>query len=333
MDSEVKDLKNTTHPHWQALPSQAVQRELMRLDSSYQDFFDKKGGKPKRKPRHKFKSITFPGTSGWKIDEDYMPEHIGRIRITLREWSDQKQKWVRKPVWFSFFKHRHYYGNICTITIKRDKCGDYWLCITTDFIDSKPMPATGENVGADFGLKDAFLTLNTSEKIQSPQYLKQALAKLRYLNKSLSRKIKGSGNWWRIVRAIARLYSRITNQRLDWHWKTAHDLCKRFDNICIEDLNLRGMQRLWGRKISDVSFGQFVRILEYKCSKHSRQLLKAGRWTATTKPCSECGYKNKTLTLADRSWICPECSTQHDRDINAAKNILQACLGASVEQT
>ena len=326
MDAHFKVLKRTTHPHWKMLPSQAVQQELMRIDKAYERFFDKLGGRPHIKPRHKFKSITYPGTAGWKIADN-------RITLTFRKWNPQTCKWQFDKVPFTFFKHREWIGDISTITIKRDACGDYWLCITTNATEVEVLPTTGESVGADFGMKDAFLTLNTGEKIQSPQFLKQSLTDLRKLTKALSRKVKGSNNWWRVVRQLARLYRRISNQRKDWQWKLATDLCRRFDTIVTETLNLAGMKRLWGRKVSDLSFGQFVDILEYKCSKHHRDFRQAGQWTATTKPCSDCGYHNENLSLNDREWRCPECGSHHDRDVNAAINILRAGLAAPVEQT
>ncbi|MYB49937.1 MAG: IS200/IS605 family element transposase accessory protein TnpB, partial [Dehalococcoidia bacterium] len=230
---------------------------------------------------------------------------------------------------YTFHKHREFYGNISRITIKRDACGDYWLYILTDFVETKPLPTTGQSVGADFGMKDAYLTLSTGEKKQHPQPLKQSLNKLRSLNKSLSRKIKGSDGWWRCVRQLARLYRKISNQRKDFQWQLASDLCKKFDTIAIETLNLDGMKRLWGRKVSDLAFYQFVEILTYKCQKHGRTLLQVGQWTATTKPCSDCGFHNENLTLKDRQWTCPNCGSHHDRDINAAVNILRAGIAVT----
>ena len=314
MCQHLTGLKRTTHPHWQALPSQAMQEELKRIDAAYQRFFKKLSGKPKIKKRHKFKSVTLK-QSGWQIAEN-------RLTLTLRKWD--AGKWKRDPVPYTFFKHRDWRGNIKRVTLKRDAYNDYWFCLTTDFVETEALHATGESVGADFGMKDAFLTLSTGEKIQSPQFLKQSLTKLRSLNKSLSRKQKGSNGWWRCVRQLARLYRHISNQRLDWHWKLADDLCKRFDTIVCETLNLDGMKRLWGRKVSDLAFYQFVEILRYKCQKHKRDFRQIGQWTATSKPCSDCGQRNENLSLKDRQWTCPECGSHHDRDINAAINILQA---------
>ena len=254
----------------------------------------------------------------------YYGTHV--IIITFREWDAGKRKWLRKPTPFTFHKHRDWKpGDIQQITIKRDTCGDYWLCILTDDTSTEPrFPTTGESVGADFGMKDAYLTLSTGEKIQSPEFLKQSLKHLRMLNKNLSRKKKGSNNWWRVsVRTLARLYRKVARQRLDWHWKLATDLCRCFDTLAFETLNLTGMKRLWGRKVSDLAFYQFVELLKYKCIKHSRELRQVGQWTATTKPCSDCGFRNENLSLSDRQWTCPDCGSHHDRDINAAINILR----------
>ena len=316
----LTELKRTTHRHWNALPSQAIQEELRRIDIAYQRFFKKLGGRPKIKKRHKFKSITLKQT-GWSLKNN-------RITLSLRKWHPKTHKWQFDKVPYTFHKHRQWHGSIRRITIKRDNCGDYWLNILTNYTDMKRLPTTGQSVGADFGMKDAFLTLSNGEKIQSPQPLKQSLTKLRSLNKSLSRKVKGSNGWWRCVRAIARLYRKISNQRKDFQWNLATELCKRFDAIAIETLNLDGMKRLWGRKVSDLAFYAFVEILKYKCRKHKRLLKQVGQWTPTTKPCSDCGFHNETLTLNDRQWTCPECGSHHDRDVNAAINILQAGIAA-----
>ncbi len=320
MSAHLTDLKQTTHPHWNALPSQAIQEELIRIDNAYVRFFKKLGGKPKRKPRHKFKSITYPGSAGWSLKNN-------RITITFRKW--EKGKWRYDRVAYTFHKHRQWHGTIARITIKRDSCGGYWLCLTTTYTDFRPLPATGKSVGADFGMKDAYLTLSTGEKIQHPQPLKQNLNKLRSLNKALSGKQKGSNGWWRCVRQIARLYREVSDQRKDFHWQLASKLCKKFDTIVLETLNLDGMKRLWGRKVSDLAFYQFVEILRYKCSKHKRLFKEINQWTATTKPCSTCGFHNENLTLKDRQWTCPECGSDHDRDINAAINILRAGIAVT----
>ena len=322
MSADLTDLKRTTHPHWHALPSQAIEEELKRIDAAYDRFFKKLGGRPRIKKRHKFKAIPFAGQAGWSLKNN-------RITITFRKW--EPGKWRFDGVPYTFHNHRQWHGTLVRITLKRDTCGNYSLYIITTYTDFKPLPTTGESVGADFGMKAASLTLSTGEKKQHPQPFKQSLKQLRTLNKSLSRKVKGSHAWWRCVRLLARLYRKISNQRKDFHWQLSSELCKKFDTIAIETLNLDGnLKRLWGRKVSDLGFYGFIEILKYKCIKHKRLLKQVGQWTATTKPCSDCGFHNQSLTLNDRKpWTCPDCGSHHDRDINAAKNILRAGIAVT----
>ena len=323
LQPHLTKLLKRTHKHWAWIPRDTLDAVIIRLDTTYERFFDGLGGLPKFKRKDRYRSAKFQ--SGYKLQE-------GRVRISFKEWDAPSESLKFNKGWFSFHHHRDWKGNVCYIQILRDAVGTYWLYVVTDDSTTEPYLATGESVGIDFGM-DTYLTLNTGEKIQSPQFLKQSLKALRKLNKSTSRKVKGSGNWWRAVRQLARLYRHIASQRRDWHFKLATDLCRRFDIIVTETLNLAGMKRLWGRKVSDLSFGQFVEILEYKCYRHNRDFRQAGQWTATTKPCSDCGHHNENLTLSDRQWRCPECGSHHDRDINAAINILRAACGPSVEQT
>ncbi|MDE0686561.1 MAG: zinc ribbon domain-containing protein [Candidatus Poribacteria bacterium] len=119
------------------------------------------------------------------------------------------------------------------------------------------------------------------------------------------------------------MHKKTENQRTDHHWKLAIDLCREFDILFFEDLNLEGMKRLWGKQVSDLAFGAFLQKVKHQAKKRIRAVLKIGRWTPTTKCCCVCGDKNEDLTLADRHWTCPECHTYLDRDQNAALNILK----------
>ncbi|MYK19033.1 hypothetical protein F4055_12865, partial [Candidatus Poribacteria bacterium] len=148
MCEHLTELKRTTHPHWKALPSQAMQEELKRIHLAYEPFFKKLGGRPHIKPRHKFKSLTLK-QSGWTLKAT-------RLTLNFRKW--EKGKWRHDKVAYTFHKHREFHGNISRITIKRGACGNYWLYLITDFVETEPMPTTGKSVGADFGMKDAYLT-------------------------------------------------------------------------------------------------------------------------------------------------------------------------------
>ncbi|MCE2416477.1 transposase, partial [Candidatus Poribacteria bacterium] len=312
-----------TKQHWTWIPRDTLDEVIVRIHITYDRFFDGLGGLPKFKRKDRYRSAKFQ--SGYLLE-------AGRVRLSIKAWEAPSHSFKFHKRWFSFHQHREWKGTVRYIQILRDAVGTFWLYVVTDDASTEPYSATGESVGIDFGL-ETYLTLNTGEKIQHPHPLKQSLTELRKLNKSLSRKVKGSHNWWRAVGELARLYRKIANQRKDWHYKRATDLCKRFDTIVTETLNLDGMKRLWGRKVSDLAFYEFVEILKFKCFKHKRAFLQIGRWTPTTKPCSECGHPNENLTLKDRQWTgFPACGSHHDRDINAAINILRAALGPSVEQ-
>ena len=138
-----------------------------------------------------------------------------------------------------------------------------------------------------------------------------------------SRKVKGSNNKERSRKQVARIHKKTANQRADHHWKLAIDLCRSFDILFFEDLNLRGMKALFGKQVSDLAFGEFIRKLKHQSHKRIRSVLKIGRWSPTSKCCSVCGHKNETLTLSDREWQCPKCHTHLERDQNAALNILK----------
>ncbi len=210
------------------------------------------------------------------------------------------------------------------MTIKRDNVGDYYLILTCDNYEApENLRLTGNRVGIDFGL-NTFLTLSDEIKIKSPEFYKKSLKAIRSAHKALSRKQYLSHGWYKAKRHLCRVYKKIANQRRDWFFKLALRLVRKYDRIAIESLNLDAMKRLWGRKVSDYAFGEFSLILNYACDKYGKVLAKADKWQPTTKSCHHCGHRNPDIQLKDRYWTCQACHTHHDRDINAAINILQA---------
>ena len=316
----ITKLKKRTKPHWNALPSQMIQDVAIRIDLGYQRFFDniedraagktkRKVGKPKIKPNHKYKSITFT-QAGFKIEGN-------RLTINCLKKS------------FTFWKHRDWTGTLKKVTIKRDNVGDYYLHLTCEDCEpSEKLPLTGNVAGADFGCQ-TFLTLSDGTKIESPEFYKQSINAIRSAHKALSHKQYLSKGWFRAKRHLGSVYKAIANRRRDWFFKLALRLVRKYDKIAIETLNLEGMKKRWGRKISDIAFGEFSLILQWTCAKYGKVFAKAGRWQPTTKACHVCEHKTQNLTLDDRYWTCPKCNTSHDRDINAAINILQAGVPVS----
>ncbi len=181
--------------------------------------------------------------------------------------------------------------------------------------------STGQSGGFDFGLK-TFLTSDEGQQIDMPWFYRDDLPRLHSIQRQLSKKVKGSANRQKGKHHLSRRHIRIDDQRRDFHFKLAHALCDQYDILCFEDLNINGMKRLWGRKVSDLGFAQLMNILEWVAFKCGKRVVKLDRWTPTTQVCSGCGQKHK-LALKDRELNCA-CGLVIDHDHNAAKNILEA---------
>ena len=211
----------------------------------------------------------------------------------------------------------------------KDCAGRYFVSLCLDeTVDA--YPKTGKQVGIDLGIKH-LATLSTGERIANPRHMAGKLAKLAKLQRTLARRKKGSSRWQRQRLKVARLHSRVANSRRDSLAKLTTDLVRRFDVISVEDLGVRSMtqNRKLARNISDVGMQSFRRMLTYKCVWHGRELRIVDRYFPSSKRCSGCGYLAEMLALDVRSWSCPQCSAGHDRDENAAKNILAAGLAAT----
>lgn len=297
--------------YFKEIGSQAVQDIAERIDRAYKLFFRNLKHKirtapPSFKKVNKYKSYTLK-QCGWKLLEG------NAIRI-----GNQK---------YCYFKSREIEGKVKTVTIKRDALGDIYLYFVCETEENEVLARTGKNVGYDFGLKQ-FLTASDGKDITSPLFFKQNIEAIRTASKMLSRKKKGSNHRKQARLALARLHKKVANMRKDFHFKLALEICGEYALVCIEDLNLKGMQKRWGRKVSDYGFAEFVKILEYQASKTGTSIQKIDRYYASSQMCHICGHQNpKTKDLRVREWTCPYCGIVHDRDRNASINILK--VGAS----
>ena len=285
------------------LHSQTTQEIIERLDTAYQRFFKKLAKRPPKFRRAiDFYSIVYK-QGGFSLNGNVLTVNTIKKR-------------------FKFSYSRPYEGRVKRIAIKRSRLGEYYLIITTDK-EPKVYGKThdGASVGIDFGLK-TYMTLSDGTTVRNPQFLKSDLDNVRRKSRSLSKCKKGSNNRQRRCKDVCREFENITHKREDFQWKLAHNLCRRYDIICLEDLNLSGMTRLWGQKMNDLAHAEFVNKLEYVATKYGVTVHKVDRYFPSSKLCS-CGHVYKSLKLSDRSWECPCCGEIHDRDLWASQNILR----------
>jgi putative transposase len=294
---------------WQKVGSQAVQDICQRIEKAYQLFFNhhQKGVRPPNfKKVRRYKSFTLK-QAGYKF--------LGgnRVKIGTRVY----QYWNSQEI----------EGIVKTVSIKRTSLGELFMLVVVDSVGEPTIKLeTGKIAGFDFGLK-TFLTCSDGSEIVSPQFFQQSLNAVRTASKQHSRKVKGSSNRERARKNLVRRHEDIANRRRDWFWKLAHDLISKFDVLCFETLNLKGMQRLWGRKISDLALGKFLEILQWVAKKKDKQVVFIDQWYPSSKTCSRCGHILSSLELSVREWRCPTCQSINDRDLNAAQNIHR--VGAS----
>jgi putative transposase len=283
----------------------------MQLGKAFENFFAKRASYPgfRRKGRH----------DRFSLSNDQFSVEGKRIRIPKLGWAR-----LREPLRFK--------GKIMSATISR--VADKWFVSITVDVEAPHVPRSENQgaVGVDFGVH-ALATLSTGEPpISGPKPHKALLKRLVRCSRSLSRKKKGSRNREKARCKLARLHARVANVRADALHKLTTELTLRFQVIGIEDLNVKGMlgNRRLSRAIADMSFFEFRRQLEYKAAWQGGTVVVAARWYASSKICSACGHKLESLPLSARSWTCPECGVDHDRDFNAAKNLRDYAVSSTV---
>ncbi|HEX8427933.1 RNA-guided endonuclease TnpB family protein [Hymenobacter sp.] len=308
--NQLPDLK-TECPWLKLVNSQSLQMALRNLDNAFTNFFRGRGEYPTFRKKAKGGSFQVPAN--------------GQVDFRKGTISLPKFKSGIKAVFYRKFR-----GTVKTVTIRRTPTGKFFASVLVDTNQqTEPLvPLNPDNVvGLDLGIKD-FLVTSEGEAVANPRHLRNNLARLKVLQRRASHKVKGSANRRKANLQVAKQHERITNSRKDFLHQLSSRLVKNHDGIAIEDLAVKNLLKnhKLAQAISDVSWTEFRRQLEYKCDWQGKHLLVIGRFQPSTKLCSTCGYTNHTLTLADREWDCPSCDSHHDRDHNAAINIKQMAL-------
>ena len=303
LDKRLTGLKQEL-PWLQEVASQPLQQALVHLDKAFTRFFRDKKGYPRFKSKRGAQSATYP--QGVKI-----------------HW-ESGVLYVPKAGWIRTVFSRRFQGTVKTVIVSRVPSGKFFVSVLVEDENQVPdgVPETWERtVGGDLGLRD-FLVLSTGEKYGHPQWLESELYRLKIRQRRLAKTAKGSKNRAKIRRQIARLHERVANRRQDFLHKLSADLLRRFDTLCIEDLNVAGMARnhALARRIAQSGWAEFRRQLEYKATWSGKHVRVIGRFAPSSRLCP-CGYYNHDLTLANRQWDCPTCRRHHDRDMLAASNI------------
>ena len=323
VSNEFRNLKD--EKYWlKEVNSQSVCNSIAHLGKAFDRFFKHQGGFPKFKSKDD-NNQSFEVPANLKIDFKSKKIQIPKFLKTKK--SDNRIKFL--------LSRRVKKGKIGTATISKNCCGQYFISFIVHTNEQYPefnKQITKENsLGIDFGLKH-FLNFSNGVKVDSPEYFKKLLTNLKKEQRKLSKKQKGSKNKEKQRLKVAKVHQKIHNQREDFLHKLTTSLVKesQFDVFCMEDLNLKGMSKVWGRKVGDLSYYTFQTMLTYKCLKYGKKVIKIGRFEPSSQICSNCGHRQK-LSLEDRIYKCPHCGNEIDRDINAAINIRNFALRDTIK--
>ena len=296
--------------------TKVMKQAIRQMDGAYQKFFKQHNGFPKFKIKKDKQSALFPYEAISKHNT-FETRHIS-LTTPLKNL-----KFRCSDLYFS--RLQKYNKNIRSATLSKTKSGNFFLSILIEMEDDelKRFEHTNEQVGIDLGVKD-FVITSDGEVFENKHFFKKEEKQMKKLQRQLSKKVKGSNNRKKVQIRIAKLFERIMNKKDAYIHYVTNELLTYFDTIFMEDLNVQGMLRNHhlAKAIQEVGFYKFKETLVNKALVNGKQVVFIDRFYPSSKGCSVCGYKKQDLRLSDREWVCPQCGTKHDRDINAAMNIL-----------
>ena len=302
----LTELKKKEEYNWlKEVNSQTIQFALRCLDTAYVNFFRGNAQFPNFKSRKHKNTFTIPQFGRLEENKIYIPKFKNGIKVRLDK--------------------REIKGKIGKMNITKTPTGKYYVSIFTEQ-SIEQLPKTNKQVGIDLGIKD-FVITSDGIKFENNRYTKKYSRELKKAQQHLSRKEKGSNGFEKQKLKVAKIHEKISSCRLDTLHKVSYQLVKENDLIVVEDLNVKGMikNHKLSKHIADVSWGNFVNLLNYKCDWYGKELVKVNRFYPSSKTCNSCGWINQGLKLSEREWTC-KCGETHDRDLNASKNILKEGL-------
>lgn len=301
--STLTELKKTDNYLWlKEVNSQSLQASIRNLDVAYKNFFKKQNRFPKFKSKYDRQSFKVPQNVVIKDGRLVIPKFKEGIKLNA---------------------HRKIEGKLLSATLSKSPSGKHYASITCE-VEHQPFKKTGKSVGIDTGIKELAI-LSDGSSYENIRSLKGQLKKLKYEQRQLSKKQKGSQSRNKQKIKVASIHEKITHNRKDYLHKVSTDIIKNHDIISVEDLAVKNIMKnhCLAQAMSDVSLGSFYTMLEYKANWNNREFVKIDRFFPSSKTCSSCGWIKQDLTLSIRKWTCESCEEAHDRDINAAKNILK----------
>ena len=302
MNAQLPILKKQKQTEWLGeVIAQPLQMAVHDLDTAFQRFFKKKSAYPKFKSRHDRQCFKIPQNAKLEGGLLKIPKLDSLIKVNLS---------------------RAVIGKILYVHISKTATGKYYASFTCAG-EREVFEKTGKQIGIDLGIKEA-ATLSDGTTFDNKKAFRTLEKKLVFTQRQLSKKQKGGKSRQRLRRRVALIHEKIKNVRHDHNNKMTTQVIKSHDLLAVEDLGVTNMLKnhKLAKSIADVSMGTILKQLKYKSEWHNRDYIEVDRFFASSKLCSSCGYKKEDLSLKDRSWTCPSCLTAHDRDINAAKNIL-----------